>query len=621
MTGSLQDRVDRLPHSPGVYLFKDAAGSILYVGKAVDLRARVRQYLGGHDTRPLVPFLLAQAVDVEVVLVDTEKEALILEATLVRRHQPPFNVLLRDDKNFLHVRIDAREPFPRVALVRTIQADGARYFGPYHSAQRARQTLQALHRHFPLRSCTDEVFRTRRRPCLRHQMHRCSGPCVGLVTAAEYREIVEEAVLFLSGRTRELVGRLTARMERLAEEERFEEAIAVRDLVRAVEATLERQRVVDPRLGDRDAWGIARLAERVGFVVLPVRGGHLVDPETRVFEGVHDEDAALVSSLVNHHYDALAGEDPVRAIPSEILLPIDLPDRAAMEEVLSERRGRRVHVATPSRGRRADLVRLAVQNATDLLRRSVSDDDHVRGALEALARACRLRAAPRRMECFDNSNLQGQDPVAAMVAFVDGRPLRAAYRRYRVRSVVGADDYATMREILGRRFRRGLAEGDLPDLVVVDGGHGQVNAARAVLADLGLPRVPVVGIVKPRSSAGRAVGTDRIVLPDVRDPVVLKPHDPALRLLQHLRDEAHASAIRYHRQVRSRRTVTSALDALPGVGPSRRTALLAAYGSVARLREASPEAIARLPGFGPTLAARIHAALHPQAGGSPVPPA
>ncbi len=620
MSDALKDRVERLPRSPGVYLFKDGRGAVLYVGKAVDLRARVRQYLGGHDSRPLVPILVSRATDVEVVLVDTEKEALILEATLVRRHQPPFNVLLRDGKNFLHVRIDPHEPFPRVALVRSIRPDGARYFGPYHSAQRARQTLQALHRHFPLRSCTDEVFRSRRRPCLLHQMHRCSGPCVGIITADQYRVLVEEAGLFLSGQTHELTGRLRTRMARLADEERFEEAAAVRDLVLAVEATLERQRVVDPRLGDRDAWGTARLGARVAVAVLPVRGGYLVEPVVRVLDGVHDEDAALLSSLVNHHYDPIPDEDPL-SIPPEILLPVELPDRGALEEVLTERRGRRVRVVAPSRGGRADLLRLAVQNAEDLLRRADSDEDRARSALEALGRACRLPSPPRRVECFDNSNLQGQDPVASMAVFVEGRPVRAAFRRYRVKSVVGADDVATMREILGRRFRRGLAEGDLPDLVVVDGGHGQVNAARAALADLGLPRVPVVGIAKPRPdrAAGRADPTDRLVLPDVRDPVVLEPHDPALRLLQHLRDEAHTSAVRYHRQVRARRTVASGLDALPGVGPARRTALLTVFGSMARLRAASPAEIARVPGFGPALAVRIHSALHPGTGGDPTP--
>lgn len=619
---TLDARIARLPTRPGVYLFLGGGGEILYVGKAVNLRARVRQYFSGQDGRAMVPFLVRDVEDVQVVLVETEKEALILENTLIKKHQPRYNARLRDDKNFLHLRLDPREAWPRYTLVRRIRNDGARYFGPFHSAARARQTLDALERYFPLRTCTDTMFRGRSRPCLLCQMGRCGGACAGRMTPEEYREVVEESSLFLQGRSRELLDRLRERMASLAEAERFEEAARIRDLVRSMETTVERQRVVDPRLGDRDVWGVYREGDQGMAAILPVRGGHMQDPVVRRLEGVLGEDAELLAALLNQHYDPPSGADLRGWIPPEVVVPVDPEGRPALEEVLGERRGGRVHLRVPQRGDKAHLVDLAVQNARERFLQATDEDERRRRALEALARVCRLRAPPRRVECFDNSNLQGTDPVASMVVFVDGKPARAEYRRYRVKTVEGADDYATMREILGRRFTRGRTEGNLPDLVVVDGGRGQLSAARAVLAELGLPDQPVVGLVKPRTEhrKGRRSAVDRVVLPDVRDPVALRPQNPALRLLQHLRDESHAHAVRYHRKVRNRRTLGSVLDDLPGVGPTRKQALLARFGSARAVAEASEAQLATVPGIGPATARRIREAFATAAGGSAAPP-
>jgi excinuclease ABC subunit C len=609
----LEARVARLPTSPGVYLFLSGKGTVLYVGKALSLRARVKQYFAGHDSRAMVPRLVREIAEVEVVLTTTEKEALILENTLIKKHQPRYNAKLRDDKNFLHLRLDFRTPWPRLELRRKIRSDGARWFGPYHSAARARQTLDAVQRHFPLRRCSDRTLQARKRPCLLFQMKRCVAPCVRAADRAAYLEIAEEAALFLAGRSDELTARLEGRMMALAEQERFEEAARARDLLRAVRATVERQRVVDRSLADRDVWGLFREGDKAVAAVLPVRGGFLQDPLVRWVDGALLDDGPLLSTLLNQHYDPAEGEDPRERIPPELLLPVEPEDRAALEDLLSDRRGTRVHLRRPQRGDKLGLVDLATRNARERFVGGTSEEDRDRRALEALAEICRLPDPPRRIECFDNSNLQGGDPVSSMVVFVDGRPHRASYRRYRVKTVEGIDDFGTMREILGRRYRRAIAEDDLPDLVVVDGGRGQLSSAMAVLADLGLQDLPAIGLAKPRGEKrrGKRDALDRIVLSWIKDPVRLRATNPALRMLQRLRDESHEHAVRYHRQVRSRRALGSALEELPGVGPSRRKALLKHLGSARSVVEASVEDLATVPGVGPRLAASIHAALHP----------
>lgn len=614
MSGTIADKVAALPTTAGVYLWKDRRGRVIYVGKASRLRDRLRQYLRGDDGRFFVPFLVADARDVDVVLTRTEKEALLLENELIKQHRPRYNVKLVDDKNFLHLRIDRRQAWPRFTLVRQIGEDGADYFGPYHSASKARQTLAMLQRSIPLRTCTDRALRSRKRPCLLFQLGRCCAPCVDRVAPDDYQALVDEAVLMLTGQHRPLIDRLTQRMHAHAEALEFEQAARVRDLIQSVSQTLERQRVVDVRLGDRDLWGIHREAERAAIAILPVREGVMGEPRVTVVDRLGGSLADALSTLVNTAY-------PKRGyIPPEIGLPLLPPDAEALAEVLSERRGKKVRLFAPQRGDKAHLLALATENARLKLAQADSEDDRRMRALERLAELVELPESPRRIECFDNSNLQGTNPVAAMSVFIDGQPARAEYRRYRIKTVVGADDYASMHEILGRRLRRGLDEGNLPDLLVVDGGRGQLGVALAILSDLGLDELPVIGISKPRTerARGERTATDKIIHPRYKDPLRLNRDDPALRMLQHLRDEVHDTAIRYHRKVRRKNTLSSVLEAIPGVGPGRRKALLRHLGSAEAVLSATPEQLAAVPGFGPALAAQIHRALQPEAPAEPV---
>lgn len=602
--GELAARVDKLPTSSGVYLFRDRRGKVLYVGKAVNLRARVKQYLAGTDERQMVPFLVRSAHDVDVVVTDTEKEALLLENTLIKQHRPRFNAKLRDDSNFLHLRIDPRKPWARYDLARRIQTDGARWFGPYHSASKARQTLAFLQRAFPLRTCSDAVLNSRKRPCLLHQMGRCAAPCVGLVDEAAYEELVAGSMAFLEGRRSDAIRHLEQRMRAAADALEFEQAARLRDLITSIRASVERQKVVDRDLGDRDLWGLHLEGRRGAFAVIPVREGAMGEPRASLIE-VADSEEELLSSLLNVHY----GDDA--PIPSEILVPVAPAGLEALEEVLAERRGGRVRVHVPQRGDKVRLVELAAENARVRWLHDTSEEERYAQALRELADALSLPEPPRRIECFDNSNLQGTNPVAAMAVLIDGRPARAEYRRYRVKTVVGADDYATMREILDRRFRRAMQDGVRPDLLVVDGGKGQLAVAVSVLRELGLHDQAVCGLAKPRTehARGELDATDKVFLPELKDPLRLRPGHPGLRLLQHVRDEVHAHAVRYHRKVRDQAMLMSVLEEIPGVGPSRRKALLTAFGSADGVADATEAELATVDGIGPALAKVIAEAL------------
>lgn len=601
----LEEQADALPTTAGVYLFKDRDGEVLYVGKATNLRARVRQYLSGHDERFMVRYLVAAATRVDVVPVSNEKEALLLENSLIKQHRPRYNVKLRDDKNFLRIRLDPKQRWPRLTTSRRAAPDGAKYFGPYPSATRARRALAFVQRHFALRTCSDSVLESRRRPCLLYQMKRCVAPCVGYVTEAQYAEIVEDAALALAGRNRELVPRLRHRMAEAAEAENYEAAAHLRDVMIALEAATERQAVADTRADASDTWAVYREADRGVIVCLPTRDGQVLEPRAFPFEGEIGDDAELLSAVLVRFY--LDDGD----VPAEVFLPVPLPDAEAVAECLRERRGGRVRLGEPQRGAKAELVKLAANAARTRFLTTHSESERVARALHGLADVAGLDGPPWRIECFDNSNLLGEEPVASQVVFVEGRPAKKEYRRYHVKTVQGPDDYATMREILGRRFRRAAEEGEFPDLLIVDGGRGQLSAAMDVLRELGLEDQPVIGVSKPRTEHARGdlEASDKIVLPGVAEPVRLRPDDPTLRLLQHIRDEAHRTAIGFHRQTRSKARLTSKLDEIPGVGKARRLALLRHFGSVSALGKATEADIAAVDGVGPALAARIAEAL------------
>jgi len=599
---SLTQLAAELPTDPGCYLFKDGAGKVIYVGKALNLRARVRQYIAGTDERMMVPFLVRDASTVDCIVTDTEKEALLLENTLIKKHRPRFNVKLRDDSNFLHLRIDLKREWPDYRLVRRIKDDGARYFGPYASASKARHTLAFLQRAFPLRTCSDAVLKSRRRPCLLYQMGRCVAPCADLVTREAYIELAEGSMLLLDGRKREVTRHLRQRMKAHADRLEYERAARVRDLVYSIESSIERQKVVDTRLADRDVWGLYREGNRGAVAILPVREGAMGEPTAALLPAMVGEDSVLLSSLVNNAYPKSA------PIPPEILLP-ELPaDAELLEEILTERRGKKVAIRAPQRGSKVKLVALAAQNAKVRYFRETDEEERHQRAMEQLAEVLELPEPPRRMECFDNSNTGGTDPVAAMSVFIDGKPDRREYRRYKVKTVIGSDDYATMREILERRFKRARDDGRYPDLLLVDGGKGQLGVAMAVLEDLGIHDQAVAGISKPRTERrkGDRHATDKIVLPHRKDPLRMRPGHPALRILQHIRDEAHNHAIRYHRQVRGRNQLVSVLEGIPGVGPERRKALLRHLGSAEAVANADVAKLSEVPGIGPGLAAHIH---------------
>ena len=605
LSTQLQDKLDHLPVAPGVYLMRDRAGKVIYVGKAVNLRSRVRSYFGRGDERVLVPFLMDELGDLDVLVVNSEKEALLLENELIKKYRPRFNILLRDDKAFITLRLDTRHPYPRLEVWRRPSADGARYFGPYSSAAAVRETLRVVNRHFMLRTCSDSVIASRKRPCLQYQIGRCPAPCVREIP--EYAENVRDAILFLEGRHNDLIEKLKARMEAASTRLDFEEAARLRDQVFAVRRTLERQRViqVEGRV-DRDVVGLFREGPWLEFQLLFVRAGRLSGGRSFSYGGQAFPTPELLRSFLEQYYASGA------FVPAELLLPEEVESMDALETWLSETKGRRVQVHVPKRGEKRRLVEMAGENAKaafEVKRRRGRDMEEV---LARLQQALSLTNYPRRIEGYDISQVQGTAPVASRVAMLEGEADKAHYRRYRIKQVEGQDDFAMMREVLTRRLQRGLEEGDLPDLLVIDGGKGQLGVARAVLGDLGIDWVDVVGLAKSRVQDGdeaAAHSPERVFLPGRKDPVVLRQNSAELFVLTRLRDEAHRFAVTFHKKLRTRRAMKSALDDIPGVGAARRRALLAHFGSVRRLKQASTEEIAGVEGFSQTLAERVRRGL------------
>jgi excinuclease ABC subunit C len=609
-----QTDLARIPAEPGVYLMRNAAGEIFYVGKAADLRARLRQYFGAtSDTRLFVSLLDRILDDIEVVITHTAKEALILENELIKRYQPRFNVELKDDKAFLHLRIDESKRWPRIDVVRRPRRDGARYFGPYHSASKIRETLKLVERHFRIRNCDELTFRNRSRPCLQHQIGRCPAPCVLPVDNDEYRQSVAEVGLFLQGRHTELLADLRARMADDAEALRFERAAQRRDQIRAIEGSLEPQQVAEvgrSRAIDRDVFGLHREGSLLEVALLLVRRGKLVGSRSFGFEDQEVPDAEVLSTFLNLYYHGGA------EVPEEVLVPVEPNEAAAVEERLEDMRGRKVTLRVPRRGTGRKLLELAARNAEQAFVQGRRNDSVRNQALVKLKRRLGLANLPTRIECYDISIFQGGSPVASQVVFEGGVPLRSAYRHYKIRGVEGTDDFAMMREVLERRLKRGLAEGDLPDLLVVDGGKGQLGVVVALAGDMGIEGVDLAGLAKSRleegprdDEAGLRRSPERVFRPGRKDPIVLRPHTDELFLMAQIRDEAHRFAITFHRKLRGKRSLGSALNGIPGVGPARRRALMQAFGSVRKLRDASEEALATVPGIGPALAREIREAL------------
>jgi len=597
------ERIAKLATRPGVYLLRDARGSVLYVGKAKSLRARVRSYFQpgaelGAKNRELV-----RAVDsVETIVVGSEAEALILEANLIKEHRPRFNILLRDDKKYPYVKVTVKEPFPRVYVTRRIMNDGSRYFGPYTSVGPMRQALEVVKRMHSVRSCRyDLPGESPARACLDYHIGRCKAPCIGLQTEVEYRGMIDEIIRVLEGDTEELRGGVEERMRAAAERLDFERAAELRDVLAGLDALALGQRVHRTQGGDFDILGLARDGDLGAGVILRVRRGLLLGREALRFANIlHESDADLLGSLLSRYY--LGGGDVVLTdLPRQVLLPWDVEDREVLGEILSEAAGRQVAVIVPRRGGNRRLLELAEQNAREVLEDRVTAlayaADRAEEALFSLQDELDLKVVPRLMVCFDVSHTQGSETVASGVLFENGEPKRAGYRHMRIKGGWGNDDFRSMEEVVTRYFRRRVEERQpLPDLVVIDGGKGQLGAAAHALGALGLGDVAVVALAKRE---------EEVYVPGRPDPIRLDRRHRALHVLQRIRDEAHRFAVRYNRKLRSKRTIRSDLGDIPGIGPTRQTLLLRRFGSLQGVREASREEIARVPGFSEALASRV----------------
>ncbi len=606
----LEERVEALPTGPGVYLFRNARGRVLYVGKAQNLKSRVRSYFrGGGDGRVQIPQLMERVVDLDVVVTPSAKDALLLENELIKRHKPPFNVRFRDDKQYLGLRLDVREAWPRPTPVRRFKEDGAAYFGPYTSSQSLRDAISNLRRIFPLRSCSDPVFRDyarRGRPCIEYEMKRCLGPCCERIDPASYAQLVEGTVLFLRGRSDELLRELTATMERAAAEERYEEAARLRDRIGAVEQTVQRQQIVGAHAIDRDVFGWARRGGDVEVAVLHVRAGRVVGHVSHAFSAIQIDDAEAFGSFLGQYYAV-----PDRVVPGEVLVAIEPADPDPLRELLRERAGRRVALRAPQRGSLRELVGMANANAELQLAQRLDAHASVLATLGELQQRLGLARLPRRIECYDVSTLGGTLAVASRVAFEDGKPDKNGYRRYRIREAAAGDDFACLREVLSRRLARSESD-PLPDLLMVDGGRGQLGVTVAALHDAGVT-LDTVGISKERDGAGDAkrvkrhggLKAEQLHLPARKDALLLAPSSAALLLLQRIRDEAHRFAIEFQRKLRQRVHLTSILEEIGGIGPRKRRSLLRELGSLRGVREAGALQLASVEGISTGDAQRI----------------
>ena len=597
----LPRKLDALPDQPGVYLMKDARGQVIYVGKAKVLRHRVRSYFQRPEDKDAKTQLLVRRIaDFDYIVVDSEKEALIAENTLIKKHRPHYNIQLRDDKNYLCVKVSVQDDFPRIYLVRSIRRDGARYFGPYSSAHALRETLSLLNRYFPLRKCSDAQFAGRDRPCLMYQIGRSLAPCVNYVTKEEYAKIVDQVILFLEGRDRELIEVLAAKMGALAEDLRYEDAARVRDQIAAIERTLEKQKAVSATPLDQDAIGLYREGGRVEVAILFFRQGKMLGSRDFGFSQMELSDEEIVASFVKQFY---AGD---RYVPDEVLVPADFEDREGVEDLLRELRGRATRISLPRRGDRVRLVEMARNNAEAYFRSRGAEGADAAATLEQVGRAFGLAGPPLVVDCFDISHLGGTLTVGSKVRFREGEPDKAGYRRFRLRTAGEGDDYAAMREVLGRWIEQARKEGEFPDLVLIDGGRGQLAMAERAFRELEYLQSGLASIAKPLE--GEAA--DKFFLPGRKNPVVFKHGSSALFLLQRIRDEAHRFAVAYNRALRRKANLRSALDDVPGVGAKRRALLLRAFGSLKRLGAATREEIAATPGVPPRVAEAVYAFLH-----------
>jgi len=597
------------PTSTGVYLMLGDNDEILYVGKAKQLRQRLRSYFSSSgDGRQHIPLLMGKVRRVEVIITDTEKEALLLENTLIKKHRPRYNIELKDDKTYVSVRIDLNDPFPLMQVVRQVKDDGAEYFGPYSSASALRETLKEIYRIFPLRHSSVENCSKRGRPCLFHQIGQCSAPCHGKISQQDYRKLVDGVIALLEGRESEVITSLQKRMERSAKEMRFEDAARCRDQIRFIQRSVEKQKVTEYGGGHQDVIGIHQSGGEVELTVLYIRQGKLIGRRSFALQWTLDLDE-LVSGFLQEYYSREV------ILPDQILLPLHFDAADLIAEWLSEKHGRKVKILTPIRGEKKHLTLLAGRNAKESYRQRGLRNKARSDLLEELQKVFFLHHKPVRIECFDISNVQGNQSVGSMAVLVDGEAATEEYRRFKIKTVVGADDYASLGEVIRRRLQRGIDEEKLPDMILIDGGKGQLGVLTAVLDEFNLRgQIGAVGIAKSRVMAnvrGQVVqrSEERFFLPGRKNPVSFRHGSASLFLLERLRDEAHRFAITYHRKLRTKVTMRSSLDDIPGVGPARRKALLKYFGSLKRIRSATLEELQKTPGMSAVLAQTVYDAF------------
>ena len=598
----ITEQLRRLPTGPGVYLLKDAAGNILYVGKAANLRHRVRSYFGaGQKLTPKLQRMVARLSELDFFVTGSEQEALILECNLIKRYRPRYNVRLKDDKTFPYLKIDLNEDWPGVHITRCLEENGGRYFGPFASAKSVRQTLKVIKGIFPFRSCARTITGNDPRPCLDYYINRCVGPCIGVVGREEYAEVIRQVILFLEGRQEVIVKELESKMNQAAEALDFEQAALLRDQIQAINRVIEGQRIAATVKGEQDVIAFASDRDQAYVQVFFIRDGRLIGRESFVLRGTRSEEPRqIMTSFIEQFYSS----SPY--IPPLLLLQHPVEDTAVIENWLQNKKGGRVHIQVPRRGNKKQLVDIVAENAQQGLEqlkiKQMAAPTTLAAALAEIKRELQLPCLPSRMEGYDISNIRGIAAVGSMVVFDKGRPKPAHYRRFKIRTVSGADDYAMLREVLKRRFKRSsdASAADswaiLPDLILVDGGKGQLNAVLSAMRESGVGSVPAASLAKEN---------EEIFVPKQAEPIILPRSSPGLQLLQRLRDEAHRFALGYHKKVHKREAFASALDIIPGIGPGRKRALIKQFGSVQGIREASEEEIAATKGMTKSLAKKV----------------
>ena len=599
---TLEEKLQNLPDAPGVYIMKDAKGHVVYIGKAVSLKSRVRSYFqkGAKDEK--TEALVRTIADLETIVTHTELEALILEATLIKKHRPRFNIILRDDKNYPYLRFDLKSEFPRLDVVRRLKKDGATYYGPYVPAGGMWELLSLIRRTFPLATCKKEFQADKpERPCVQHQIGRCMAPCSAESDQSAYRDMAGQVRLFIEGKNRDLLDMLKKRMEEASERTEYERAAELRDRIAKIEGAFEKQKVISPGFEDQDVIGIASEGGHADIQVLFIRNGMLIgrkDFYIAAEYGTGNED--VLADFVHQFY---AKE---MIVPAEVLLPFDILDREIFENWLTEKREGKVEVLVPQRGRKRELVQMASDNAAQSLREHLLSRKSKERILMRLQEELGLRNLPRRIEAFDISTIQGTESAASMVSFENNMPDKRNYKKFKIRTVVGQDDFASMAEVVRRRYTKAKEEGTFPDLILIDGGKGQLNAALDVLKELGIEGPDVLGLAKARSGEeGTEREFERVFLPGVEEPVLLEPTSATTHLVARVRDEAHRFAIAYHRKLREKRAVHSELDDIQGIGEVRKKALLRYFGSIDKIRQATVEELAAVKGMSKKAAEEI----------------